>query len=244
MTDNMKQTGVYAIKNTANGKLYIGSAAGGFRRRWNLHLCQLRRGIHDNRYLQRAWDKWGEDSFVFVILTICEPCFCITNEQHFIDNYQAANRRYGYNLSPTAGSALGCKHSAESRMKMSVACRGKPKSAETRLKISLSKLGKPMNREAAARSAASRRGLKWTPERRRQASLRMMGNSRSRGVIRSQEYRLKLSLAKRGRKLSPEHNAKCHAPLVGQKRTPEQIERIRRGMALSIKRKYRIKVES
>lgn len=58
--------GIYLITNNANGKAYVGQARK-ISIRWSIHRHHLRHGTHNNHYLQRAWDKLGEASFVFSI---------------------------------------------------------------------------------------------------------------------------------------------------------------------------------
>ena len=62
------RTGVYCIRNTTNGKLYVGSAAVSFKARWNSHRNALRRGEHAAKHLQSSWNKYGEDKFEFLVL--------------------------------------------------------------------------------------------------------------------------------------------------------------------------------
>lgn len=39
--------------------------------RWDNHRACLRGGYHGNKYLQRSWNKYGEDNFEFIILVNC-----------------------------------------------------------------------------------------------------------------------------------------------------------------------------
>ena len=63
----MKRRGVYAIRNTQNGRLYIG-AAGNLSKRWGEHRWNLRNGRHHNPRLQQDWVEYGCDAFVFEIV--------------------------------------------------------------------------------------------------------------------------------------------------------------------------------
>ncbi len=65
-----KQGTIYKIENLVNGKVYIGQTVKSVERRWQAHRSMLKRNNHDNFYLQNAWNKYGEDSFVFKV--ICE----------------------------------------------------------------------------------------------------------------------------------------------------------------------------
>lgn len=59
--------GIYKIINTKNNKFYVGSAVD-FTARKRRHWWALRSKRHANKHLQAAWDKYGEDAFVFVIV--------------------------------------------------------------------------------------------------------------------------------------------------------------------------------
>ncbi len=58
---------IYAIRNTINGKLYIGSTIDP-QERHRRHWVELEKHDHDNEHLQNAWDKYGKDAFVFEIV--------------------------------------------------------------------------------------------------------------------------------------------------------------------------------
>jgi group I intron endonuclease len=112
-------TGVYSIRNAVNGKIYVGSAQS-FNRRWNTHRRQLRNGIHPNRKLQAAWNKYGPDAFLFEKMALCSVLELLAIEQRYIDRM-----RPEYNLTPTAGSQLGFKPSPESIARGIAAKKGK-----------------------------------------------------------------------------------------------------------------------
>jgi group I intron endonuclease len=106
-------SGIYTIKNKANGKLYVGSAVD-IDHRWRTHKSNLRNKKHGNRYLQSAWNKYGEDCFEFCIIEICFPFSLIEREQFYIDKFSPV-----YNLAPRAGNSLGVKHTPEFKAKIS-----------------------------------------------------------------------------------------------------------------------------
>lgn len=60
-------SGIYQIVNINTGKSYIGSSSR-IHQRFYEHKNALRKNKHFNRYLQNAWNKYGEDNFVFRIL--------------------------------------------------------------------------------------------------------------------------------------------------------------------------------
>jgi len=65
---------VYMIYNLKNGKCYIGSTKN-FEKRYKTHLYQLRHNKHHCLYLQRAWNKYGENKFIFSILEYSSNLF-------------------------------------------------------------------------------------------------------------------------------------------------------------------------
>lgn len=59
--------GIYKIINVVNNRFYVGSAVD-FKRRKARHFSELRHGKHKNKHLQSAWEKYGEQAFVFVVV--------------------------------------------------------------------------------------------------------------------------------------------------------------------------------
>lgn len=181
-------TGVYCIFNKATKKRYIGSAAKSLAKRIYSHRYSLNKNRHWNRYLQRAWNKYGSRAFVFSILEECEPSLCITTEQKWIDYYKSANSNYGYNLSPTAGSPLGVIHTSEVRAKLSAISKGKPKSPEHAAAI---KRGKQDVSEETRRkmSESAKKRLSQHYDKLRAS---MKGNKRAAGRKLTEEHKRKL----------------------------------------------------
>lgn len=112
------KSGIYTITNVKNGRRYIGSASH-FAQRFAQHRMYLKRGDHQNSYLQRAWNKYGEDAFVFeVIQEVANLEDLIATEQAWIDRYWSDGL---YNRRRFAASNLGVKHTPESKAKLSAA---------------------------------------------------------------------------------------------------------------------------
>lgn len=89
--------GVYSITNMVNNKVYIGSSVDIYGR-WSHHKSHLNKNTHHNSYLQRAWNKYGEEKFEFKIIEKCSEDKCIETEQRWYEYYQSGNKKYGYNL--------------------------------------------------------------------------------------------------------------------------------------------------
>lgn len=163
----LNRAGIYEIVNITNGKRYVGSTAL-LAKRWREHRNHLLRGSHPNRHLRSAWKKYGEISFEFRVLVICQEDDLLLYEQLAI---HALNPEY--NLSLIAGSCRGVKmppRTREQRLRYSAGsvgntnALGKPKSEQTKRKLSITSTG---NRNAAgairspetrARIAAARTG--------------------------------------------------------------------------------------
>ena len=163
----MKESGVYKITNTVNGKIYIGSSID-VERRIRQHTWKLKHGTHKNRHLQYAYNKYGAENFIIEIIEFCEAEKCIEREQFYLDFYTPFNIENGYNIRTIAESQLGIKFSEESikklseshkgykptlqaRKNQSSAMMGRKVSDETREKLRAKNIGKKMSKEACAK---------------------------------------------------------------------------------------------
>jgi group I intron endonuclease len=108
-------TGVYCFRNKINGKVYVGSSGRdeGVPYRVDENLADLRKNEHHNIYLQRSWNKYGEENFTVEVLEFCSSETSLEREQYWLDFYDACNPAKGYNLCPVAGSRLGAKCTPE-----------------------------------------------------------------------------------------------------------------------------------
>ena len=190
--------GVYKITNTVNGKVYIGQSIN-MKTRWKDHVNSLRRGDSCCTLLQRAWNKYKEESFSFEILEVCSEDELDDVEIKYIELYDAVNN--GYNIEPGGNKN---KHLAEeTRKKIGDANRGRVFSEEVRRKMSESRIGenngmygKRHSDEARKKISDARKGKPGRPcteyqkERAREANL---------GKEVSQETRDKISAANIGR---------------------------------------------
>lgn len=102
-------SGIYIIEHKDSGRSYIGSSVN-MQHRWNQHRRSLVSGAHHSIYLQRMWNKYGEEAFIFRPLLLCNKANLLFYEQLCLDGLNPA-----LNASPTAGSPLGVKHTEKSR---------------------------------------------------------------------------------------------------------------------------------
>lgn len=89
------KSGVYKISCASNNKFYIGSSKDLYKR-WQSHLYNLRGNKHINAHLQRSFNKYGEESFTFEILEICDVDCILLREQFYIDDLNAC--KLGFNI--------------------------------------------------------------------------------------------------------------------------------------------------
>ena len=182
----MKQviSGIYKIENLANGKVYIGKSVDILNQRWPQHLCLLKNGTHNNRHLQNAWNKYGEDNFQFSIILECAPDELNQYEIYYIDLYQSYMSNNGYNKTyggdgsvPTdetrqkmSESHKGILGTVESRAKQSLKLSGKNNPMYGRKKELSPVYGKPKSDETVQKLKAY-----WTEERKKLQSVKISG---------------------------------------------------------------------
>lgn len=89
--------GVYRILNIVNSKFYIGSAKVIYDRRIR-HISALRSNTHGNQHLQRAWNKYGEESFKIEVVEVCNESVLLEREQYYLDLWRSYDPSIGYNI--------------------------------------------------------------------------------------------------------------------------------------------------
>lgn len=111
--DFSKIGGIYAIINKLNQKRYIGSTKG-FKGRCRTHWWNLDKGRHHSAYLQCAWNKYGRESFDFVILEVTVD----TSKKNLLrlENDHMKKLKPEYNMSETAEP----RHSAPARVRLGI----------------------------------------------------------------------------------------------------------------------------
>lgn len=110
---------IYKIENLINGKVYIGQTTW-LKKRLNAHKNLLKKGEHPNTYLQRSWDKYGEDCFIIEVLEECDVDMLNAREKYWISFYDCySNRDNGYNQTTGGDGTRGLIVSKETKCKMS-----------------------------------------------------------------------------------------------------------------------------
>lgn len=198
-------SGIYAIINVVNGKVYIGSTTN-FETRWKDYREDLIRGSHGNSYLQRSWDKYGRCAFVFMICEYIDSFKCLKErEQYWLDFHRMCAGVYNIAL-VIESPMLGRKHTKESRLRMSEVAMGHGVSEESRQKMSESAKGN-QNALGCTRSKEQRRniseGLRNMPPEAKVERLRKISEA-GKGRVFTEEHCRKLSESKMGHFVSEE----------------------------------------
>lgn len=205
---------IYKVTNRKNGKVYIGQTSVGLDERWYQHVWHSKKD-RQAYALQQAIRKYGANEFS------CEALCKVANqwanfwETLFIAGYESypPSLGFGYNLTP-GGQGVGTGKDNPNF--------GKPRSSATKLKISLAQKGKviPQSQRNRMRLAKLGKpnftiGLKWVHKTGIRARIDPakvefyltdgwnLGQGERRRL--SEASRQKISDAQRGRKLSDEH---------------------------------------
>lgn len=144
--DNIySRIGIYGIRNLINGKIYVGKTGMNFGDRWDSHRSLLNSGKHDNQHLQRAWNKYGQENFEFIVLEDCEIDKLSELEKHYIKSYKDMGLAYNIHDGGDEGYNLGKHLSDETKRKIGEKNRvnglGRKVSDETKEKMSKSHTG-------------------------------------------------------------------------------------------------------
>jgi len=84
--------GIYFIKNIINNKIYVGSSKD-INCRIKRHKSSLKNNKHYNILLQRSYNKYGQESFEYLIIEIVfDIKSLISREQYYISKYKSYKR--------------------------------------------------------------------------------------------------------------------------------------------------------
>lgn len=87
--------GVYKITNMVNKKVYIGQTDR-LNEREREHFYRLERNEHHNQFLQKSYNKYGKENFIFEVLE--ESDNLNECELRWINSYGGINSELNYNL--------------------------------------------------------------------------------------------------------------------------------------------------
>lgn len=129
--------GIYAVMCLDDGCIYIGKTEQTFIRRFYEHSERLQRNVHDNKYLQNVFNKYGTDSFIFFCVQAIETEDINETEKHII---QIAREHFATCSNMLDGGEVDYKSLGKLNAER---LRGSKLSEETKLKMSETKKGKP-----------------------------------------------------------------------------------------------------
>lgn len=109
--------GVYIILNLLTHKFYVGSSIR-CRLRIDRHIRALSKNQHENVYLQNAWNKYGQDAFMFVVIEECKAEDRFIREQYWIDRFETSNSEKGFNLAHSVKTITPSPHTSKRMREM------------------------------------------------------------------------------------------------------------------------------
>ena len=87
-------SGIYKITNNTNGKIYVGQSQNVYERKVQ-HFVALRHHKHENKQMQKDWDK-NNKGFRFDVIEYCGENELNEREKYWIDTLNTLQPR-GYN---------------------------------------------------------------------------------------------------------------------------------------------------
>ena len=215
----MTYYGIYKITNLTNDKMYIGQHT-----TTNIDDGYMGSG----KIILRALKKYGVENFRKEWLMFCEDEEELNYMERVYVDQTWVDRSDTYNLN--LGGNCHCI-SEQTRKKMSIALKGKPKSLEHCLKCSEANKGKHHSDEVKKKISESNKGKHkhWLGKHHSDESKKKISDA-NKGKIRSEEARLKYQKAAKGRNkgriLSDEHKRKIGLANIGRVKSKEEIEKI------------------
>lgn len=218
---NLSVCGVYSITHLGSGRIYVGSS-NNIKARVRKHRESLVRGNHHSKYMQRVFNKYGQDAFEVKTLVICDEQNLKMYEQRCIDGLCPA-----FNGSKSANAPVhrGQKLPKEWREKVAQSVRDRYANGF--------KIEHPPRSEAYRKLMSEQSKQRWQDEhyKAKNASAIKAAMTEQECVARSErakklwqdpDYREKAIAARKGKAYSK-----------GYKCTPEQIENRRKAARIS-----------
>ncbi len=197
------KAGIYMIYCLTTEKVYIGQTKK-LKTRLANHKRKLNNNIHENEYLQNAWNKYGKACFNFILLENCEVPELNIREEHYIG---LVNIDLRYNL-----KTVGSSH---------------PMNEEIKKKISKSMKGIIHSPESIQKQIETKKKnpTVYTEEMRKK-----MSDSAKKRKPMSEETKRRMSVAQKGRKHTNETKEKLRKANIGKKATEEAKQKTKQGL--------------
>ncbi len=205
-----KFSGIYAIKNMINNKMYVGSSKN-IHRRMLHHRYELENGFHHCDYFQNSFDKYGIDNFKLEILekidlSVFNEDYLYEREKYYIKLYKSNNPNFGYNMTTGGRGKAGIPMTK--KIKKALKSGRKPTSDITRKRISDAGKGRKHSKETKEKMSKSKKGkpqywnMKGQKKNLSKEERKKIGD-RTRGIPKTIEHRLKSSKSNMGIKKYP-----------------------------------------
>lgn len=156
-------SGIYQIKNNISGGVYFGRSVD-VEDRLTHHRNELRRGVHRNKRMQNAWNKYGETCFTFEVVWEQPPSELYELEGFVLDFMWGHERLYNHHKLSYGGfepgNKLGCfSRSEETKHRLSKAFTGRIFSEDHKQRIRASKIGRTPTDETRKKMSEKRLGV-------------------------------------------------------------------------------------
>lgn len=189
MGSNCKKIyGIYAITNPV-GKIYIGQSIDCNRRKREYRFMNKGR----QRLLLNSILKYGWPAHYFEVIKICKESELEEYEKKFIRQFNTLNPVVGLNLRD------GGKHgslSEETKKKM----KGRKHTAATRLKMSITRKGRVpfwcIGRKVSEETLNKKRGKRW--KQKPEIIQKMYGNTRALGYRHTEDAKRRMAISRSG----------------------------------------------
>lgn len=174
-----KNCGVYRIINKSNNNCYIGSS-NNLKQRYNSHLNRLIKNKNKCSILQRAFNKYGQNNFIFQVILCCNPKDRLYYEQQLIDELEPKYNIYiQVNDNPLRNipmsnitkeklrrSHQGIKLTEQHKLNISQGLKGHKVSDKTKQKQSSAKKGIVFREDTLRKMSITKKGKPWSENRR------------------------------------------------------------------------------
>jgi hypothetical protein len=148
----MNNNVIYKIICNVNNKFYIGRAVN-FAKRIGIHKSRLRNNKHINKHLQNLWNKYGEQSFSFLIIEKCSKELLCEREQYYLNLF--IDTEACINISRSSNNNTSSTN-IETRNKISIANKGKKHTEKTKKFLSMINIGKHQSEESKEKIRVAR----------------------------------------------------------------------------------------
>ena len=134
------KSGIYAIINTCNNKIYIGQSKS-VKSRVSRHKTELKHNKHKNIYLQREFNKYGESCFEFKVIEFCAESEMTEKEKRYIMLHKTNDYNNGFNMTDGGENTVWNDEARKRRSGKGNPMYGKKASEKQREAVRIANLG-------------------------------------------------------------------------------------------------------